>query len=75
MKRTFTKYPSGYVRASSDNTRFVPTQRTAVDGKTWWVVYDNKEQKYSTYTCFGKYRTKRDCQYAIDRYSKEWNLV
>lgn len=67
--RRFTKYPSNYVRASSDSSRFVPAQRTAVDGKTWWVVYDNAENKYSTCTCFGKYKSKKECQYAIDRYS------
>lgn len=45
-----------------------PRQRTAVDGKTWWVVYDTVARKYlDTIMYFGKYKTKKDCQYAIDR--------
>ena len=63
------------VTASSETTRFVPMQRSAVDGKVWWVVYDNDEHKYSTYTCFGKYKTKKECQADIDYYSAAWNLV
>jgi hypothetical protein len=47
-----------------------PRQRTAVDGKTWWVVYDTCNKKYSTLTCFGKYATKKDCQYAINKYNE-----
>lgn len=49
-----------------DTSTLEPRQRTAVDGKTWWVVFDTATGKYSTYTCFGKYKTKKDCQYAID---------
>lgn len=51
---------------------FVPTKRTALDGKVWWCVYDTVENKWSTLLCFGKYRTKRDCQYAIDRYTEKF---
>lgn len=43
-----------------------PRQRTGVDGKTWWVVFDTATNKYSTLTYFGKYKTKKDCQQAID---------
>ena len=68
MKRTFTKYPSNYVKASSDSSRFIPAQRTAVDGKTWWVVWDSDAGSYSTLTCFGKYKNRKDCQLAIDLY-------
>lgn len=50
--------------------RFEPTKRTALDGKRWWVVYDRKENKYSTYTCHGKYKTKWECQFFIDLYEK-----
>ena len=53
-----------------------PRQRTARDGKTYWVVFDTEEQKYSTLTQFGRYDSKKDCQYAIDKYrsklSKLW---
>lgn len=51
-----------------------PRKRTAIDGKTWWVVYDSDLRKYSTLTCFGKYRTKKDCQIVIDYYSSVWRL-
>ena len=37
---------------------FEARRRTAVDGKTWWVVFDTEKQKYSTLLCFGKYKTK-----------------
>lgn len=54
-------------------SRFVPTQRTAIDGKTWWVVYDNKEKKYTTIIPIGgKYKTKKDCQYAIDSFIEKY---
>lgn len=54
--------------------RFEPRKRTALDGVVWWVVWDLKENKYSTFTCFGRYPKKKDCQFAIDYYSKEWGL-
>lgn len=46
-----------------------PRKRTALDGKTWWCVFDTETMKYNT-ILFGKYKLKRDCQYAIDR----WNI-
>lgn len=48
--------------------KFVPVKRTAIDEKIWWCVYDIDTHKFSTLLCFGKYRTKKDCQYAIDTY-------
>ena len=51
-------------------TRFIPTKRTAIDGKSWWVVFDTKENKYSTFTCFTKYKTKAACKHAIDKYNE-----
>ena len=56
------------------NQRFEPFKRTAVDGITWWCVFDHKLNKFSGFTCFGKYKTKKDCQNAINFYSKEWGL-
>lgn len=44
-----------------DKKYFRPVQRQAVDGETWWVVYDVEQKKFSTLTCFGKYRTKKAC--------------
>lgn len=45
-----------------------PRKRTALDGKVWWCVFDTNEMKWSTLICFGKYRLKKECQFAIDRY-------
>lgn len=50
--------------------RFEPRQRTAIDENVWWVVYDKFSQEYSTLTCFGKYRTKKDCLTAIKLYKE-----
>lgn len=44
-----------------------PRKRTAIDGKIWWCVFDTDSMKYNT-ILFGKYKFKRDCQYAIDRW-------
>lgn len=49
--------------------RFKSVKRTAIDGVTWWVVWDNAHKAYSTWTCFGRYRRKKDCDLAI-RYSE-----
>ena len=49
-----------------EESRFEPRQRTSLDGKVWWVVYDRYEQEFSSLTCFGRYKTKKDCQWAID---------
>ena len=47
--------------------RFEARKRTALDGKVWWCVYDNNKNKWSTYLCHGKYKTKKECEYAIRR--------
>lgn len=26
--------------------RFVPSKRTALDGRVWWCIFDKKEQRY-----------------------------
>lgn len=49
--------------------RFRAVKRTAIDGVTWWVVWDNVRHKYSSLTCFGRYRRKKDCEWAISYYS------
>ena len=46
-------------------------KRTAIDGKVWWCVFDTKNTEWSTLTCFGRYRLKKDCQFAIDYYTKK----
>lgn len=45
-------------------------KRTAIDGKMWWCVYDRELSKYSTLLCFGKYRTKKQCDTAILYFQK-----
>ena len=55
--------------------KLVPRKRTALDGRMWWVVYNTDLHKYSNYTCFGIYRTKKACQIAIDYYSVAWGLA
>lgn len=44
-----------------------PRKRTALDGKTWWCVFDTDKMEWST-ILFGKFKLKRDCQYAVDRW-------
>jgi len=51
-----------------------PRKRTALDGKTWWVVFDADSMKYSSLVCFGKYKTKKSAQIAIDYYTKNWRI-
>lgn len=48
-----------------DHEKFAPVKRTALDGRVWWVVMDMQTRKYSTLLCFDKYRTRKDCLYAI----------
>ena len=43
--------------------RFEPIERIAMDGKKWWVVWDLKNDCYSTCPLFGRYRLKKDCQF------------
>lgn len=45
-----------------------PRKRTALDGRIWWCVFDADKGKYSTITRFGRYKTKRSCQFSIDQY-------
>lgn len=51
-------------------SRFEPRQRTALDEKVWWVVYDRLNQEFSPLVCFGRYKTKKACQSAIDSYEE-----
>ena len=48
-----------------EESQFEPRQRTAVNGKVWWVVYDRFSQQYSSLLCFGRYKTKKECENAI----------
>lgn len=51
-----------------------PRKRTALDGKTWWCVFDMDEMRWSTSIFFGRYRTKRACQNAIDLFLFTTNI-
>lgn len=55
--------------------RFIPLQRTTIDGKTWWCIYDTKRHEWSRYIChFYMFKTKKRAQANIDYYNKEWRL-
>ena len=47
-----------------------PRKRTALDGKVWWCVFNTETMKWSTLTCFGEYKRKKDCQLVIDLCTK-----
>lgn len=49
---------------------FEPRKRTALDGKVWWCVFDISTMKWSTITMFTRYKTKRACQEAIDKWNE-----
>ena len=56
-------------RTTIPTDRFKAIKRTALDGKTWWVIYDTKLNKYTTILALGgKYKTKRDAENAIGYY-------
>jgi hypothetical protein len=56
--------------------RFVPKPRMNVDGVQVWCVYDLERDCFSTYTCHGNYKSKRECQMAIVlwnvQYGERW---
>lgn len=55
--------------------RFYPVKRTALDMKTYWVVWDAYEECYSAFGCHGVYKLKRNAQFAIDFYEKQGYYV
>lgn len=54
-------------RTNLYNGRFYASKRTDIAGRTRWYVYDIKANNYSTLMCFGSYRLKKDCEWAIQR--------
>lgn len=56
------------------NDRFKPIKRTAIDGKVWWVVWDNMRREYSTYRCHGRYKTKKEALIDIKYYNEAWGF-
>ena len=47
--------------------RYKPIKRRALDGVVWWCIYDMEKGKWSTNIYHGKYKTKREAQYIIDK--------
>lgn len=45
-------------------------KRTALDGKSYWCVFDTYNNKWSTLVCFEKYKTKKTCQFFIDKWTE-----
>lgn len=52
-----------------------PRKRIALDGRVWWCVFDVDKGNWSSLSCFGKYKLKKDCQFVIDYYKEKWGLV
>lgn len=50
--------------------RFEAARRTAIDGKTWWCVYDRLKNCWSTFLCHGKYRTRKEAREMIGHWNK-----
>ena len=47
--------------------RYKAARRRALDGVLWWCVYDLENHRWSTDLRHGKYRTKKEAEYAISR--------
>ena len=49
-----------------NNKRFIPLKRVSIDGKTWWAIWDNKDDRWATFygltSCF---KTRKVCQWHI----------
>ena len=56
------------IATRSDSIMLEPRKRTALDGKVWWCVFDTNKNDWCTLICFGKYKTRRECQIQIDWY-------
>ena len=59
----------GAIEKMRYKTILEPRKRTALDGKSWWCVFDAENMRWSTLTMFGKYKTEKECQSAIDKYN------
>ena len=53
--------------------QFESRKRTALDGRTWWCIWDNEKRDWSSLTCFGKYKTKYGAEIAIKYYEEFLN--
>ena len=54
-------------------SRFVASKRTALDGRTWWCIFDQKLRKYLEGY---KFRLRRECErhieFDVTFRGKEW---
>ena len=49
---------------------FKAMKRTAIDGRMWWCVYGLCRHAWSSFVCFGKYKTRKACEWAISANEK-----
>ena len=84
MRKSDRRYPQCRC-ARFGQSRFEPVQRTALDGKVWWCMFDHRKNEYVPWCKFGK-RRQALVQMAIDfrhrripyepdpGFSKDWLL-
>ena len=71
MKKATTKYRCVGCRPVAGQSRFVASKRTALDGRQWWCIYDQKRRKYLE-GC--KFRLRRECEERIAfKLQYRWN--
>ena len=67
--KTPTKYRCVGCRPVAGQSRFVASKRTALDGRQWWCIYDQKRHEYlSGY----KYKLRRECERSIAFEVQKW---
>ena len=50
-----------------EKPRFEPRRRTALDGRTWWCVWDNDRNGWSTFTHHAyRFKTRKSAAQHID---------
>lgn len=55
--------------------RYIPVQKTALDGKNWWIVVDTITHQRPTIICLrGKSKTKKACQDLIDYHHSKGDI-
>lgn len=64
MKKAPTKYRCVGCRPVAGQSRFVAVKRTALDGRTWWCVFDNKRRTYVTGT---RCKLRRELEWCIQK--------
>ena len=66
QRNRFPQYRERCMSSNVSGRRFMPMKRQALDGKIWWCVWDLKKNAFSSYTCHGKYLTRKECEIAIN---------